>query len=123
MVIMTNLQTTKEHTTMRNSNAASVIDFDTVSPAVSQARHESNQARLAEDKARNRRLDKDAIVKAALLRLFGSASEQSQSNVDFSRNAWLACYVQAITGRSIAVEDIRALLSEIENGLSPVVRS
>lgn len=108
---------------MRNSNAASVIDFDTVSPAVSQARHESNQARLAEDTARNRRLDKDAIVKAALLRLSGSASEQSQSNVDFSRNAWLACYVQAITGRSIAIEDIRALLSEIEAGLSPVVRS
>jgi hypothetical protein len=106
---------------MRNSNAASVIDFDTVSPAVSQARHESNLARLAEDSARNRRLDKDAIVKAALLRLSGSASEQS--NVDFSRNAWLACYVQAITGRSIAIEDIRALLSEIEAGLSPVVRS
>jgi hypothetical protein len=77
----------------------------------------SNRNRLAEDLARSRRLDKDALINAALLRLETSARDIATDNA----NTWIAFYA-TFTGRSIAPEDVPSLIAEIRASLSPLVR-
>ena len=79
-----------------------------------------NQAnRNAEDAHRNRRLDRDALIAAALQRLEASAIEIADSGPN--RDVWIAFYA-AFTGRNINPDDVSGLLAEIRAQLSPLVR-
>lgn len=69
----------------------------------------SYAARLAEDVARNRRLDRDAIV-AAALRHFENTYDYTSFDVYLT------------SGRAIDAADVETLVADIRGGLSPLVR-
>jgi hypothetical protein len=82
-------------------------------------------ARIAEDKARNRRLDRDALIAAALERFEASALEYVIRYASGRRDdtvVWVSGYTKGVTGRDVAETDISALLAEIRSQLSPTVR-
>ena len=72
----------------------------------------------AEELARNRRLDRDALVAAALQRLESSAIEVAGSGLN--ANVWIAFYT-SFTGRTLKADDVAGLLAEIRAELSPLV--
>lgn len=77
----------------------------------------SARNRAAEDAARNRRLDIDAIIAAALTRLEAEAGQWPH------QTTFLANYTQGVTRRPIAETDVVELIAAVRAQLSPLVRS
>jgi hypothetical protein len=84
----------------------------------------SNANCLAESLARDRRLDADAIVFAALSRLEVSALDWrlAHGGRKADDTVYIAGYVQGVTGRPIDADHVAALLADIRAQLSPLVR-
>lgn len=96
--------------------------------ALTAAQSDSDRNRIAEETARNRRLDRDAIVAAALLCLECSGRESAYNGFYRSFRGlglwaeWISFYVAAQSGRDIHPDTVAALLAEIRAQLSPLVR-
>jgi hypothetical protein len=88
-------------------------------------RNISNANRLAESLARDRRLDADAIVAAALSRFEASALEYRLAHNGRKSDdvVFIAGYTHGVTGRPIDASDVDTLLADIRAQLSPLVRS
>ena len=79
---------------------------------------QEHRNRAAEETARNRRLDRDALIAAALQRFESSAIEAAGSSLN--ANVWIAFYA-SFTGRTLKADDVAGLLAEIRSELSPLV--
>ena len=96
----------------------SPFSFMIDSPALTEARRQEQAAMDAEYDARNRRLDRDRIISAALDCLVDHARHHALDGQDSrQRDAYLVGYTGVTSTR-----DVLSLIDDIRNGLSPLTR-